>query len=87
CHPYRHTLMHQCHVQEGAKMIAERICQGPAFYGEQSQRDACMHHEALHVRNMFGIIDVSTIGGLDVRGPDSAELLNRLYSFAFLKQP
>ena len=46
-----------------------------------------MQAEALHVRNKVGIIDVSTLGGLDVRGPDAAELLNRMYTFAFLKQP
>ena len=34
-----------------------------------------------------GIIDVSTLGGLDVRGPDAAEFMNRMYTFAYLKQP
>ncbi|ELS43234.1 2Fe-2S iron-sulfur cluster-binding protein [Pseudomonas syringae] len=85
--PYRQTPMHQRHVQAGAKMMPAGIWQRPAFYGKPSQRDACMQQEALHVRNKVGIIDVSTLGGLDVRGPDAAELLNRLYTFAFLKQP
>jgi glycine cleavage system aminomethyltransferase T len=34
-----------------------------------------------------GLIDVSTLGGLDVRGPDAAELLERLYTFGFAKLP
>ena len=38
------------------------------------------------MRNNVGLIDVSTLGGLDVRGPDAAELLNRMYTFAFAKQ-
>jgi sarcosine oxidase subunit alpha len=33
------------------------------------------------------MIDVSTLGGLEVRGPDAAELLERIYTFAYAKQP
>jgi sarcosine oxidase, subunit alpha len=79
--------MHARHLQAGAKMMPAGIWQRPAYYGNAKDREACMQAEALHVRNKVGIIDVSTLGGLDVRGPDAAELLNRMYTFAFLKQP
>lgn len=85
--PYRQTPMHARHIEAGAKMMPAGIWQRPAFYGNPSQRDTCMQAEAHHVRTKVGIIDVSTLGGLDVRGPDAAELLNRMYTFAFLKQP
>ncbi|MFQ6555940.1 2Fe-2S iron-sulfur cluster-binding protein [Pseudomonas sp. Lb2C1-1] len=85
--PYRQTPMHKRHLDAGAKMIPAGIWQRPAYYGKASERDKCMQAEAMHVRNKVGIIDVSTLGGLDVRGPDAAELLNRMYTFAFLKQP
>ncbi|MCV4343728.1 2Fe-2S iron-sulfur cluster-binding protein [Pseudomonas capsici] len=85
--PYRQTPMHKRHVAAGAKMMPAGIWQRPAYYGKPSERDICMQAEALHVRTRVGIIDVSTLGGLDVRGPDAAELLNRMYTFAFLKQP
>ncbi|MFJ4142951.1 2Fe-2S iron-sulfur cluster-binding protein [Pseudomonas sp. NPDC089734] len=85
--PYRQTPMHRRHMEAGAKMMPAGIWQRPAFYGKATQRDACMQAEAEHVRTKVGIIDVSTLGGLDVRGPDAAELLNRMYTFAFLKQP
>jgi sarcosine oxidase subunit alpha len=85
--PYRQTPMHRRHLDAGAKMMPAGIWQRPAFYGKAADRDRCMQEEALHVRNKVGIIDVSTLGGLDVRGPDAAELLNRMYTFAFLKQP
>lgn len=85
--PYRQTPMHKRHVDAGAKMMPAGIWQRPAYYGKTSERDKCMQAEALHVRNKVGIIDVSTLGGLDVRGPDAAELLNRMYTFAFIKQP
>lgn len=85
--PYRQTPMHRQHLEAGAKMMPAGIWQRPAFYGKPHERERCMQAEALHVRNKVGLIDVSTLGGLDVRGPDAAELLNRLYTFAFLKQP
>ncbi|MDO9624791.1 MAG: 2Fe-2S iron-sulfur cluster-binding protein [Pseudomonas sp.] len=85
--PLRQTPMHQRHLEAGAKMMPAGIWQRPAFYGKAAERDACMQAEARHVREKVGLIDVSTLGGLDVRGPDAAELLNRLYTFAFLKQP
>ena len=85
--PYRQTPMHKRHVEAGAKMMPAGIWQRPAYYGKTTEREACMQAEALRVRNKVGIIDVSTLGGLDVRGPDAAELLNRMYTFAFLKQP
>lgn len=85
--PYRQTAMHQRHVELGAKMMPAGVWQRPAFYGKAKKRDACMQAEARHVREKVGLIDVSTLGGLDVRGPDAAELLNRLYTFSFTKQP
>jgi len=85
--PYRQTPMHRSHLEAGAIMMPAGIWQRPAYYGKPGERDTCMQAEALHVRRKVGIIDVSTLGGLDVRGPDAAELLNRMYTFAFLKQP
>ncbi len=38
------------------------------------------------VRTNVGMIDVSTLGGLEVRGPDAAEFLDRMYTFAYKKQ-
>ncbi|CAE6945276.1 Sarcosine oxidase alpha subunit [Ectopseudomonas oleovorans] len=85
--PYRQTAMHARHLELGAKMMPAGFWQRPAYYGAPEQREACMQAEARQVREKVGLIDVSTLGGLDVRGPDAAELLNRLYTFAFAKQP
>lgn len=85
--PYRQTPMHRRHLAAGAKMMPAGVWQRPAYYGASAERDKCMQAEAKHVRNKVGLIDVSTLGGLDVRGPDAAEFLNRIYTFAFLKQP
>ena len=85
--PYRRTAMHQRHLQLGANMIPAGIWQRPGFYGPVNQRDECIHREASHVRKKVGIIDVSTLGGIDIRGPDAAEFIHRIYTFGFLKQP
>ncbi|SFG21109.1 FAD-dependent oxidoreductase [Neptunomonas qingdaonensis] len=85
--PSRQTAMHYRHLELGAKMIPAGNWQRPAFYGKPDERDQCIHAEATHVRNKVGLIDVSTLGGIDIRGPDAAEFMNRIYTFAFLKQP
>jgi sarcosine oxidase subunit alpha len=85
--PYRRTAMHYRHLELGAKMVPAGNWQRPAFYGKADDRDACIHRESLQVRNKVGMIDVSTLGGIEVRGPDAAEFMNRIYTFAFLKQP
>jgi len=85
--PERHTAMHHRHVELGARMMSAGLWYRPAFYGQASERAKAIHDEALNVRNNVGIIDVSTLGGLDVRGPDAAEFLNRLYTFSYAKQP
>lgn len=85
--PIRRTAMHQRHLQLGATMMPAGNWQRPAFYGPANQRDHSLQQEVTNVRNHVGIIDVSTLGGIEVRGPDAAEFMNRIYTFAFIKQP
>lgn len=85
--PYRQTPMHQRHLELGAQMMPAGNWQRPAYYGHPAKRLEHIQAEALNVRKNVGIIDVSTLGGLEIRGADSAEFLNRLYTFAFAKLP
>lgn len=85
--PYRQTPIHQRHIQAGAQMMPAGNWQRPAYYGNVSERLKNIENEVRNVRENVGIIDVSTLGGLDIRGPDSAEFLNRLYTFGFVKLP
>ncbi|MDK2778466.1 MAG: (2Fe-2S)-binding protein [Pseudomonadota bacterium] len=85
--PYRQSAMHHRHVALGAKMIPAGSWQRPAFYGAQERRLECIAAEADAVRNNVAVIDVSTLGGIELRGPDAAEMMNRIYTFGFLKQP
>ena len=41
----------------------------------------------LNVRKNVGICDVTTLGKIDIKGPDAPEFLNRVYTNAWLKLP
>jgi sarcosine oxidase subunit alpha len=85
--PYRRTPMHDRHLEAGAQMMPAGAWSRPAFYGRPDAREAAIAREVMAVRRGVGLIDVSTLGGIELRGPDAAELLERLYTFAFARQP
>lgn len=85
--PARHTAMHHRHLEHNAQMISAGLWYRPAYYGEQNTQDQSVKKENLAVRNNVGIIDVSTLGKIEIRGSDAAEFLNRMYTFAYSKQP
>jgi sarcosine oxidase subunit alpha len=85
--PVRHTAMHRRHIEAGARMMPAGLWLRPAYYGEKAERDTCIASETHAVRDNVGIIDVSTLGKLDIRGPDAAEFLERVYTFRYAKQP
>ncbi len=84
--PVRHTPMHHRHLDAGATMMPAGLWLRPAHYGGAGEAQAAIAAEALNVRRNVGLIDVSTLGGLEVRGSDAAEFLNRMYTFAYVKQ-
>jgi sarcosine oxidase subunit alpha len=83
----RLTAMHHRHIEAGAEMMPAGPWMRPAYYGPKERRDETILEEAANVRANVGIVDVSTLGGLEVRGPDAAEFLERIYTFAYKKQP
>ncbi|MFQ5783481.1 MAG: 2Fe-2S iron-sulfur cluster-binding protein [Alphaproteobacteria bacterium] len=85
--PVRHSAMHRRHLERGAEMMPAGLWLRPAVYGPKEARAETIRAEATAVRENVGLIDVSTLGGIEVRGPDAAEFLNRIYTFAYLKQP
>ena len=85
--PYRHTAMHHRHLELGAKMITIANWQRPAFYGLPQQSKHSVESECRQVRSKVGCMDVSTLGGIDIRGPDAAEFKNRMYTADFMDQP
>jgi sarcosine oxidase subunit alpha len=45
--------------------------------------DDAVNRECLAVRNAVGILDATTLGKIDIQGPDAAEFLNRVYTNAW----
>jgi sarcosine oxidase subunit alpha len=85
--PVRLTAMHHRHLEAAAQMMPAGLWMRPAYYGPKEKREEAIADEVRMVRENVGIIDVSTLGGLEVRGPDAAEFLERMYTFAYKKQP
>lgn len=85
--PVRRTAMHHRHLALGARMTPVGAWLRPAWYGPADAGARRTVEEALHVRRAVGLIDVSTLGGIEVRGPDAAELMQRMYTWNFARQP
>lgn len=85
--PLRRTPMHDWHLAHGAHMMPAGSWHRPAYYGEASSVAAAAAREAGAVHQRVGLIDVSTLGKIEVRGPDAAEFLERIYTFRYRKQP
>lgn len=86
--PERQTPLHSRHVALGAKFMQVGLWQRPEYYAQSDKsRDRCIHQEVEAVRTRVGIIDVGTLGKLEIRGADAAEFLERVYTgrFATLK--
>jgi len=84
--PIRRTAMHHRHIEAGAQMMPAGAWMRPAYYGPKENAKALIAEEVMGCRGNLGLIDVSTLGGLDVRGPDAAELVNRMYTWAYANQ-
>lgn len=84
----RLTPMHDWHMENGAEMIEAGIWYRPRVYKKLGETlEEAYIREARAVRNSVGIVDVTSLGKIDVQGPDAAEFLNRIYANAFLKIP
>ena len=84
--PVRMTAMHQLHKQAGAVFEDVGQWKRPYYYPQagESMADA-VNRECLAVRTSLGIMDASTLGKIDIQGPDACEFLNRVYTNAWDK--
>lgn len=85
--PALRTSMHHRHRQAGARFLQAGAWYRPAFYGGEDGPGEAIRREVRAVREGVGAIDVSTLGGIQVRGADAAEFLGRIYTHAFAGQP
>ncbi len=84
--PVRITPMHDWHVAQGAVFEDVGQWKRPWYFPRAGEdMHAAVNRECLAVRNGVGVLDASTLGKIDIRGPDAAEFLNRIYTNAWLK--
>lgn len=84
----RRTPMHDWHEAHGGDMMEAGAWKRPLWYhGHGASLSEAYKAEMAFVREQVGIADVSTLGKIDVQGPDAAEFLNRVYVNGFAKLP
>ena len=78
--PRRLMPAHGWHAAHGADFDDYGSWQRPACYPRPGEdRDAAIVREVLAVRNTVGLFEGSPLGKIEVKGPDAAEFLNRIY--------
>jgi sarcosine oxidase subunit alpha len=86
--PIRVTPLHDWHTAHGA--VFENVGQWkrPWFYPRDGEDiHAAVARECRAAREGVAIMDASTLGEIDVQGPDAAEFLNRVFTSTFDKLP
>jgi sarcosine oxidase subunit alpha len=82
--PVRVTAIHPWHVAHGA--VFENVGQWhrPRYFPRDGESmDEAVLRECTAARERVGMQDVSTLGKIDVQGPDAVEFLNRIYTNAY----
>ncbi len=79
--PIRRTPLHDWHAAQGATLVEAGLWMRPRCYPKPGEtlRQAYIR-EAAHVRRAVGLVDVSTLGKIDIQGPDALELIERAYA-------
>jgi sarcosine oxidase subunit alpha len=80
--PRRRLPLHDWHTSAGATFVSAGLWLRPRVYSRDSGWAAVLD-EARAVRKSVGITDVSTLGKIDVQGPDAARFLDFIYANTF----
>ncbi len=80
--PKRRLPLHDWHETAGASFVSAGLWLRPLVYSRTPGWEAVLE-EARAVRSAVGITDVSTLGKIDVQGPDAARLLDFVYANTF----
>ena len=84
--PIRVTALHDQHVAAGAAFENVGQWKRPWYYPRGVETlDHAVARECRAVRNSVGILDASTLGKIEVIGPDAATFLNKIYTNAWSK--
>ena len=83
--PRRLITSHKASLERGAPMIEAGLWYRPSYFpvpGETTWRQSC-DREVGYVRNVVGVSDVSTLGKIDIQGPDAPAFLDFVYTNMF----
>ncbi|WP_405577614.1 sarcosine oxidase subunit alpha family protein [Streptomyces sp. NBC_01092] len=79
--PVRTTALHAWHVAHGALFENVGQWKRPWYYPQDGEdMEAAVLRECRATRESVGFMDASTLGKIDVQGPDAAAFLDRLYT-------
>jgi len=86
--PARKTAMHGWHEENGAEFEDVGQWKRPWYYPKAGEtiHDA-VNRECLATRNSVGILDASTLGKIEIKGKDSAQFLEMMYTNNWMKLP
>jgi sarcosine oxidase subunit alpha len=87
--PVRRTAIHDWNVKQGAVFIEAGLWLRARYYPQMPSdtMNDCYIRETNATRNNVALVDVTSLGKIDIQGPDAAEFLNRLYINNWLKLP
>tara|TARA_B100000029_G_scaffold393253_1_gene390541 strand:+ start:283 stop:2964 length:2682 start_codon:yes stop_codon:yes gene_type:complete len=86
--PTRKSPMHLWHEKNNAVFVDAGLWLRPRYYKQGNENLAmAAKREATNVRNNVGVCDVTSLGKIDIKGPDASEFLNRVYTNAWMKLP
>ncbi|MDP9399997.1 MAG: ferredoxin, partial [Actinomycetota bacterium] len=79
--PVRVTPIHRWHVEHGAVFEDVGQWKRPWYFPRPGEdMDAAVARECRAAREGVAVMDASTLGKIDVQGPDAAAFLNRMYT-------
>ena len=82
-HPVKRTPMHAKHDEIGCVWMDMGEWKRPLYYGRPDNKRESVEQEYWAVRQRVGLIDLSTLGKLDVVGKDAGKLLDKVYTNRF----
>ncbi|MER9262748.1 sarcosine oxidase subunit alpha family protein [Mesorhizobium sp. M0619] len=86
--PFRCTPLHDWHSANGAHMLETSLWMRPWFYRASGlDVNEAYVAEMRLVREAAGVMDISTLGKIDIQGPDAGTFIDRVYANGFAKLP
>jgi sarcosine oxidase, subunit alpha len=86
--PIRITALHEWHQAAGALFEDVGQWKRPWFFPKKGETmEEAVKRECIAVREGVGVMDASTLGKIDVQGPDAGIFLDRIYTNMFSTLP